>query len=689
MGGFDIYVKSDNTFVHPVSAALGPLIVSPSLTSICVNGAATAGACTVGTANGAGVVEVTTIEGTGVNECGGISPCSGLAFTITYSVVGATPSTSLSYPSAAGCANTSVVGTTTCVLVADSIGTTLPETIQGATVAIALPNAVVCITYPSTMTPCSTGPAMISPVNPGQTFTVGVRVEGSQPFAGFDIYVSVDSNYLHPQSAALGPGIASPSLTSICVNGSAQNGTCTVGTANGNGVVEVSTVESSGSNECAAAPCSGLLFTITYLDVHPTPSTLIHLGPTGAGCGNSSVSSPSNVCVLVANAVGTSVPESTQDAFAKHPFFKNTTSGAVICTPNPVGVGLTDNSSPTICIATIPDTNSTGRVSPIGKVTFTTDGIGVFNPNMCDLSQNGTTTVSSCGVPYNPDQVGIGTHLIGCIYLGDTVHSGSTCSPFKLIISPAAVTISTVVIVDLTGLPFNATVPPAQGLLLHDQAIMFHGWQLTGVIGTVTYTLYPNSLCTAGTGTVVSTVTVGPADNVPPSGPVAPAAGSWSFDATFNPVTTNNVAVRSGCEPFLVAQAPGFTAGKLHWTHHLSLSKSLNTQSWTAIVTNPLSVTAKLVVRIVGASTINPSLSFDITCGVTCVSTATGGVSLTPGLTPVSVAAGTSSTSFTFNQLISGSFVNQKFAFTATVYWTTGTLYTASDSKSGSFAVVP
>jgi hypothetical protein len=95
------------------------------------------------------------------------------------------------------------------------------------------------------------------------------------------------------------------------------------------------------------------------------------------------------------------------------------------------------------------------------------------------------------------------------------------------------------------------------------------------------------------------------------------------------------------------------------------------------------------VVRIVGASTINPSLGFDITCGVTCVNTATGGVNLTPGLTPVSVAAGTSSTSFTFNQLIPGSFVNQKFAFTATVYWTTGTLYTPSNTKSGAFAVVP
>jgi hypothetical protein len=52
------------------------------------------------------------------------------------------------------------------------------------------------------------------------------------------------------------------------------------------------------------------------------------------------------------------------------------------------------------------------------------------------------------------------------------------------------------------------------------------------------------------------------------------------------------------------------------------------------------------------------------------------------------VAAGTSLT-LSFNQPIPGSFVNQKFAFTETLYWATGTLYTPSNSKSGAFGVVP
>src|SRR2546422_8979230 len=181
MGGLDIYVRSDPAFVNPTGAALGNLIASPSLTSICINGAATVGSCTVGTANGAGVVEVTTIESSGSNECGGISPCSGMAFTITYQMVGTGPDTLLSYPTAAGCSASSVSSPpNTCVEVADATGTVLAENIQGATVSapvVALTGKV-CAVYPATNTICSSGPAII-PVTLGQIFTVGVFNQNS------------------------------------------------------------------------------------------------------------------------------------------------------------------------------------------------------------------------------------------------------------------------------------------------------------------------------------------------------------------------------------------------------------------------------------------------------------------------------------------------------------------------------
>src|SRR3989441_5203704 len=308
MGGLDIYVASNPAFVTPSSAALGSLIASPSLTSICINGSAQTGSCTVGTANGNGVVEVTTIESSGSNECGGISPCSGMAFTITYTVLAATPTTSLSYPTAPGCSTRSVSSpANTCVLVDDATGTTLPENIQGATVTIAFPPAIVCITYPATATSCPVGRPQI-PVTYGSTFTVGVYVQSSQPMGGFDIYVSVVPHFLNPTNATLGTLVASPSLTTRCVDGRTLEGACTMGMANSQGIVEVSTIESSGSNECAAAPCSGLAFTILYSVVGVTPTTSLSY-PTAAGCSTSSVSSPANTCVLVGDATGTTLPE--------------------------------------------------------------------------------------------------------------------------------------------------------------------------------------------------------------------------------------------------------------------------------------------------------------------------------------------------------------------------------------------
>jgi len=131
MNSFDIYVQTDPAVLNPTSAAVGPLIVTPSSTTICINNAATTGSCVAGTANGPGVVEVATTEGSGSNECVNLPPCSGLAFNITYTVQSATASTQFSYPSAGGCFPSSVGTSSTCVLVLDNIGNVLPENVQG------------------------------------------------------------------------------------------------------------------------------------------------------------------------------------------------------------------------------------------------------------------------------------------------------------------------------------------------------------------------------------------------------------------------------------------------------------------------------------------------------------------------------------------------------------------------------
>ena len=696
MGGLDIYVKSDPAVLAPVSAALGPLIVSPSLTSICINGAATTGACTVGTANGAGVVEVTTIESTGTNECGGISPCSGLAFTITYHAVSAA-TTTLTYPSAAGCANTSVTGTTNCVLVATATGTTLSENIQtpAATVTVVTQMVLhgVCIVYPSTTASCPSDPRY-GPFSVGQNFTVGVFIQNSQPIGGFDIYVKVDSNFLHPIGVMLGPAITNPTLTNICINGVSVIGTCTVNTANGPDVVECSTIEGSGLND----PGTGLLCKITYLVVHSTPSTPIFY-PSAPGCANTSVTGTTQ-CVLVADNLGTTLVEAAQGAMILIPHVVDPTNPILFCA-SPAVVG-----TPTKCTVEIDDTASFGQIFSVGGVKWSTDGFGTFSSFTCTLQPVGLSAISNCMTFYTPLGVGIGITHIFVIYdpnnpptafdVKDPTHSGSTGST-TLTVLPATPSISTTVIIDQTGQP----VPPGGsvplGLSVHGNALLFGGYPVTGVAGTVTYTLFPNGGCT-GTGIFSSTVTVRASNDVPSSTPsfTPNATGSYSINARYQPGTTDNNAVTSACEPFTVGVvlAPSFTTGKLHWSHHLSLSKSNNTQTWTALVANPLLAPVNVLVRIVGSSAINPSLTFDVVCGATtCINTPVGfGRISTPGLNPQLVPANNDSFTFSPSQFIPSSFANNEFAFTATLYWTstTGTIYAATNSmKSGSFTVVP
>ena len=92
---------------------------------------------------------------------------------------------------------------------------------------------LVCITASATATSCPASAPSLGPFSVGQTFTVGVFIQGSDAMGGLDIYVKSDPTFVTPASAALGPLIVSPSLTSICINGAAQTGSCTINTANG------------------------------------------------------------------------------------------------------------------------------------------------------------------------------------------------------------------------------------------------------------------------------------------------------------------------------------------------------------------------------------------------------------------------------------------------------------------------
>src|SRR5260370_22454268 len=366
-------------------------------------------------------------------------------------------------------------------------------------------------------------------------------------------YVAVNPAFLTPTSATLGNLVTSPSLASICVNGAPTVGSCTFNTANGPGVVEVTTIESSGMNVCSTppGPCSGLAFTITYRVVGSAASTSIFY-PSAANCLSSVAGT--NVCVFVTDSVGTTLPENIQGA----------------------------------------------------TVTATSD---------FSLS----AAASSLSIP-----------------------AGSSSSDLLTVTS-------------LGG--FTGSVTLANSIVPSGVAVIF----------------VPNPTVAGASSTSTMTIFVG-----------ALAGTSFSFNVTGTSGTfSHSVAIS-------VTVTPALSLTKIHWTHHLSLSKTANgTQTWTVIVANPLTTSANVVVRIVGSSTISPSLTFDVTCGATVVNTGPGGVNSTPGLTPVSVAAGTASFSISFGQPMSSALVNQKVTFTTTLYWTTGTFYNRSNSISDAFTIVP
>src|SRR2546426_4072701 len=739
--GWDMYVAANSSVLSPTSAVLGNLVPNPTLTSICVNGVAQVGSCTQGTANGPGVVEVTTIDSSGSNVCNNppSGPCSGMAFTITYKVVGVASSASLFYPTSSGCSQSSVSSPpNVCVLISDSNGTTRPENIQGATVATSPGTftGLVCITSSVTATSCPSSPPLLGPFTVGTTFRVGVFVQGSQTLGGFDIYVASNPMFVRPTGGNFGPLIPHPTFLTICVNNVSQTGTCTAGTVNGPGVVEVTAINDDRSGKVCGgvSPCSGMAFLINYTVVASTTSSALFYPTSSSGCANSSVSSPPDVCVLIVDSVGNTLPENIQAATV------TTTLTGLVC--------ITFPSTSSSCPASAPmfgpfavGSNFTVGVFIQGSqamagfdiyvaVNYTvlhpvSASLGplIAHPSLTSICVNGVAVTGSCTVG-TANGVGVvevttiessgGTECAGaspCSRLAFTITynvvgassgtpifypSSSACNP-----SSVSGTTTCLLVTNSVGatLPENiqgATVSTTSdfSLTAATSSLSIPAGSSGSDVLTVTSLGSFTGSVTLSNGSVPSGVTVMFVHN-----PVTITSAGSSDTSTmsvfagvpagtsFTVTVTGTSGILSHSVSISVAVGPAPSFAKLHWTHHFSLSKNGNAQSWTAIVANPLSASVNVVVRIVESSLINPSLTFDVTCGVTCVDTA-GGVNSTPGLTPVSVPAGASSFSFSFSQSISGSFVNQKVSFTATLYWATGTFYNSSNSRSGSFAVV-
>jgi hypothetical protein len=104
----------------------------------------------------------------------------------------------------------------------------------------------------------------------------------------------------------------------------------------------------------------------------------------------------------------THAPSSTQSSLT---IAKRGVSVSVSCS------GPYTHNRPTLCTVTVTDSSPGTPITPVGAVTLTSSGTGVFS-NSCILSGSGRT--ASCHVMFTPNSKG--SYTITASYGGDTDH---------------------------------------------------------------------------------------------------------------------------------------------------------------------------------------------------------------------------------------------------------------------------
>jgi hypothetical protein len=216
--------------------------------------------------------------------------------------------------------------------------------------------------------------------------------------------------------------------------------------------------------------------------------------------------------------------------------------------------------APLTAPATVSDkvTVSGSGATPTGTVTFT-----FFTNGTCSGtgSAAGSPTLSGGTATSNTESgLAAGSYSFQATYNGDTTYLPSTgdCEPFT-VVQLASHTVTTV----MSG--GSAVTGP-----LNAPATVTDSATVTGSgptpTGTVTFTFFTNGTCTP-TGTSAGTFTLSSTGTATSNTESGLAAGSYSFQATYNGDTTY-LPSTGACEPFTV-QAPGvvqLTPG--FWKNH-------------------------------------------------------------------------------------------------------------------------
>ena len=199
---------------------------------------------------------------------------------------------------------------------------------------------------------------------------------------------------------------------------------------------------------------------------------------------------------------------------------------------------------------------ASGAVTGTVTYSFFADGTCAGTP----VSTDAVTIAGSGAVPNSTTTgaLAAGSYSFEATYGGDATNLGgvSACEPF-VVLAPVVIPPGLVVSTTTTGLINNTTlVAPTgtevAGASFHDTSTVVGA--SGAATGTVTYSFFADGTC-AGTPVSTDAVTIAGSGAVPNSTTTgAPAAGSYSFEATYGGDTTYLGGV-SACEPFVVLPA--------------------------------------------------------------------------------------------------------------------------------------
>jgi len=343
-------------------------------------------------------------------------------------------------------------------------------------------------------------------------------------------------------------------------------------------------------------------------------------------------------------------------------------------------------------------TGTSGSLSHTATVTFqVVDFTIAANPTFISTTVNvaGSSTITVTAL----------NGFAGTINLSFV--SGSSTAVVTLSVNSVALTSSTtsasvtLTVTDSASETFNVTVTGVSGSLSHSVTVPV---SVGAVVGGFTITSSPSSAnvfqgasntttitvtSTGFTGTVIltattisgTTATLNPTSvtlgssatstlSITVTSSVAPGT-IFRVNVTATGMSGSTTVVHTVTVTVTVLQPPEFVAGKLHWTHHLSLSKSAGVQTFTAKVTNFAPDSEWVVVTVSGCGD----------SGTACFTGSSAPMLLAPG----------ASASITFTVPISSSGIGLKFTFLGQVFYgptSSSQPYLSPVTKTGTFAVV-